>query len=125
MSGAYPAFVLSSFRPINVLKGKIQEQTRNISFRKGLVVVQFILALLLIVAALVVQEQVEYIQNKNLGLNKENLLVINQDAQVSEKYDVLKNELLAKQTIKGVTTAGPNPVNISASTGGVSWKEKQ
>ncbi len=124
LSGIYPALILSSFKPINVLKGKIKEQTSSISFRKGLVIAQFVLALLLIVAALVVQQQVEYIQNKNLGLNKENLLVINQDAQVSEKYEALKNELLAKQTIKGVTTAGPNPVNISASTGGVSWEGK-
>ena len=123
-SGTYPAFVLSAFKPINTLKGKIREQTSNISFRKGLVIMQFVLALLLIVAALVVQQQVNYIQNKNLGLNKENLLVINQDASVSEKYTTLKNELLASNTIKAVTTAGPNPLDNQASTGGVFWEGK-
>lgn len=124
LSGIYPAFVLAAYKPINVLKGKVKEQTNNISFRKGLVIVQFVLALLLIVAALVVQQQVNYIQNKNLGLNKENLLVINQDAAVSQKYEVLKNELLAKKNIKGVTTAGPNPMDNNASTGGVFWEGK-
>lgn len=124
LSGTYPAFVLSGFKPINTLKGKIREQSGNISFRKGLVIMQFVLALLLIVAALVVQQQVDYIQNKNLGLNKENLLVINQDAAVSEKYTTLRNELLASNTIKAVTTAGPNPLDNQASTGGVFWEGK-
>jgi ABC-type antimicrobial peptide transport system permease subunit len=124
LSGAYPAFVLSSFRPINALKNKVKQGTQTISFRKALVVLQFVLALLLIVGAFVVKEQVEYVMNKNLGISKDHILTIHQDEALTEKYDVLKNDLLSKEGITGVTLAGPDPLNMQASTGGVSWPGK-
>ena len=125
LSGTYPAFILSSFRPINTLKGKIAEHSGGISFRKGLVIVQFILALLLIVGALVIQEQVDFIKNKNLGINKDNLMVLHHDEKISAKMDALRNELLAQEAIVKVTSAGPSPIDIQASTSGVSWPGKR
>ncbi|HMQ46881.1 MAG TPA: ABC transporter permease [Saprospiraceae bacterium] len=125
LSGAYPAFVLAAFRPIQILKGKINEHSSKALFRKGLVVVQFVLALLLIVGSLVVQQQVHFIKNKNLGINKDNLIVIPKDENISEKYEVLRTELLAQEGIAKVTTAGPTPIDLQASTSGVSWPDKR
>ena len=124
LSGAYPAFVISSFKPVEALKGKAQEQKKTISFRKGLVVLQFGLTMLLIVAAIIVRQQVNYINQKDLGIAKEHLISIHQDQELTKKYDALKGELIASSTIADVTLVGPSPLDISASTSNVIWPGK-
>ena len=125
LSGAYPAFILSSFSPKFVLKGRLSLPAGNTSLRKGLVVTQFALALFLIVGALVVQQQVDYVLNKNLGLSKDNMLVLNKEDAMGEKFDLLRNELKGKPGIDKITTAGPTPIDLQASTSGVQWPGKQ
>lgn len=124
LSGFYPALVISSFRPIAALKGQGQEQKNTISLRKSLVVLQFGLTCLLIVAALTVRLQIEYINQKDLGIAKEQLVSIHQDKVLTDKYEVLRNELLASNAIEDVTLAGPSPLNMVASSSGVSWPGK-
>lgn len=124
LSGVYPSLVISSFRPIAALKGQGQEQKNTISLRKSLVVLQFGLTCLLIVAALTVRLQIEYINQKDLGIAKEQLVSIHQDKVLTDKYEVLRNELLASNAIEDVTLAGPSPLNMVASSSGVSWPGK-
>ncbi len=124
LSGFYPAFVISSFKTVDALKGRAQEKKKTISFRKGLVVLQFGLALLMIVAAIIVKLQVDYINKKDLGIAKDHIVFTHQDQKLTEKYDVLRNELLTSNAIEEVTLAGPFPLDMGASTSGVNWPGK-
>ncbi|MEM6963824.1 MAG: ABC transporter permease [Bacteroidota bacterium] len=125
LSGTYPAFVLSSFRPAEVLKGKIQSRSAGIGLRKGLVIIQFVLAILLVVGAFVIREQVHYIQNKNLGISKDNLIVMERGTAIGNNYRVLKDELLKAPGIDKVTMGPATPIDIPSSSSGVSWRGKR
>ncbi len=125
LSGAYPSFVLSSFKPVNALKGISKEQRGTTSLRKGLVVLQFGLSILLIVAAIVVKQQVDYINQKDLGISKSHIVSIHQDQELTKNYTVLRNELITAVGIEGTTLAGPSPLDMGASsTQGVHWNGK-
>ena len=125
LSGVYPAFVLSSYRTIHVLKGRVTETFRHISLRKSLVVVQFVLSLILIAGAMVIQQQINYIKNKNLGLDQDHLIYLSKEDKESSQYDLLQTELLQYPSIATVTSSSHNPTEVGASTTGVQWDGKR
>ena len=125
LSGTYPAFVLSSFLPTEILRGKVNSQSRRIGLRKGLVIIQFVLALLLVVSAFVIKQQVQYIQDKNLGMSKDNLIMIERGEELSNNYEVLKDKLLQAPGIDKVTIGPATPLDIQSSSTGVSWPGKR
>ncbi|TMU55201.1 FtsX-like permease family protein [Flagellimonas algicola] len=124
LSAVYPSFIISSFKPVAALKGLGKEQKSTTSFRKGLVVLQFSLALLLIISALVIQKQVDFVNQKDLGIAKNHIISIHQDEVLTQKYEALKNELMASEGIADVTLVGPSPLSTPASSSGVSWPGK-
>lgn len=125
LSGTYPAFFLSRLRPEIIFKQQKTFGSKNAISRQALVTSQFILSVILIIGAIVVKQQVEYIQNKDLGLNKEDIIEISKDSLLSDKYASLKNELLQHPEIADVTLAGPNPMDLGASTAAVEWPAKR
>ncbi len=125
LSGVYPAIVISSFKPVEALKGSRQEKKDTISLRKGLVVLQFGLTVLLMVSAIIVKQQVSFINEKDLGIARDHIVSIHQDGKLTEKYETLKNELIASNSIEDVTLAGPSPLDINASSSGIVWPKKE
>ena len=93
-------------------------------FREGLVVFQFILSVALIVGTIVISKQVNYIQTKNLGFDRENLIYIPMEGDLVPKYPTFKEEALKMPGIKSITRISNAPSNFGSSTGDVKWEGK-
>ncbi|TFF39680.1 ABC transporter permease [Mucilaginibacter psychrotolerans] len=94
ISGIYPALFMSSFIPAKVLKGMLKVGSGNISFRQVLVVLQFSISIILIVATAVVFQQLQYIQNKALGFNKDNIITMNYERSLTPQYAAFREDLI-------------------------------
>lgn len=124
ISGIYPALYLSSIRPLAVLKGETLSGKGNGRMRQVLVVVQFTLSILIAILAVSMFLQLKFLQDKELGFDKNNLICIPMPEAMKPKYYSLKSELQNEPLVLGVTASRSNPVMIGSNSGGADWDGK-
>lgn len=106
ISGMYPAFYLSAISTVDALKGSVKSGPGSMNMRKVMVAFQFFISIAVIISTLLMKDQVEFLNNKDLGFNKENVIIIAiQDAAVNSKAEAIKNTLMKNPDIIGVTDA--------------------
>ena len=124
LSGTYPALMLSGFRPIEVLRGRFFSGGRGSVLRKTLVVFQFSLSIILIIGAVAMTKQLQYMREKNLGYDKEQLIYIPLRGETQHRYASFKETLGKDPLILGVSGTFQPPTFMSANGGGAEWEGK-
>lgn len=121
LAGSYPALYLSSLNPVRILKGALKSEAGSAWVRQGLVVFQFGLSVVLIVGMIVIYRQVGFVQSKNLGFDRENLVYFPIEGELFNKFDLLKTRLSQIAGVKQVTHMTATPASNGNGTDGISW----
>jgi ABC-type antimicrobial peptide transport system permease subunit len=124
LAGIYPAITLSSFKPLEAMKGKLSGIGNKGNFRKVLVVVQFSFSIMLITSTIIIGKQLKYIREKNLGYDKQNVFGFWM-RNINGHYDAAVAELLKQPGISGVTESGADIINNSSGSSDVDWDGKR
>jgi hypothetical protein len=124
LAGLYPAFFLSSFNSVKILKGTFKLGNKGNTLRQGLVVFQFVLSMILIGATIVVYQQIQYIKNKDLGVQRENLVFFPVTPGIKEHFDAYRTALLNQPGIQAVSLSSQNPLSVGSSSHGLEWDGK-
>lgn len=125
ISGLYPAAFLSRFKTLMALKGKIDRRGAGGTgavLRRGMVVFQFVMAGGLIFATLIISQQVDYIFNNDKNIDRNNIIVLNNDDQLIYKFESFRAALLSSPSIEEVTSIGQLPINVTSTTGDPEWE---
>ncbi len=124
LAGIYPAITLSSFKPLEAMKGKLSGVGGKNNFRKVLVVVQFSFSIILITSTIIISKQLKYIREKNLGYDKQNVFSFSMH-NMNDHYEAAVSELLKDPGILGVTESGADIIINSSATTDLDWDGKR
>jgi putative ABC transport system permease protein len=125
LAGLYPAFVMSSLKTVRVLKGQLNDpMSGSQRLRKSLLVVQLSISIGIIIFCGVLYLQLNYVTQKNLGFDRENMIRVEPTARLFQKFEVFKNQLINHSSITHLAAANMNPLHAQGSNTGVSWAGK-
>ena len=125
VAGSYPALFLSSFNPIRALKNQVTKNAGNAGIvRKGLVVIQFAVSVIIIIAVVVVYHQIQHTKNRDLGFNKNNVMYVPATAGLTKNYSSLKQDILNTNSVTAVSLGAFSPMAMYTNGGGWTWEGK-
>lgn len=124
VAGSYPAFYLSSFNPTQVLKSIKQKSGSAAWIRKGLVVTQFTVSIVLIISTIIIFQQIRHVKNRDLGYNKDNLISVDARGDITRNFDVIRQELLNSGLIEEAGLNSYNTMNVGNNGSGYDWQGK-
>lgn len=126
LAGSYPAFYLSSFKPVKVLKGAYRAGKSAATFRRALVVLQFAVSVVLIISTIAVQTQIKFARDRPMGYDMQNTIMIwSNSPDFRGKYDLLRSELISSQAVVNMSESSSPLTSIFSHDGDISWEGKE
>jgi putative ABC transport system permease protein len=125
LAGTYPSLYLSSFNPVTVFKGlRIGKNSIITYVRKGLVVTQFVISIILIISTIIIYRQLQHVKDRNLGYKKENVLLTSLNGNMKEHIPAIHDQLMATGVVENASASNSRVLNIGSSSGDFEWKGK-
>lgn len=117
LSGIYPALVLTTFKPIEVIKGKVSKSKGSLIARRAMLIFQFVISMIMIVGTIIIFQQIEYVKHADLGFNQKNIIVSRTGKNIAHEGMHFKNELLAVSGVENISVSQSLPGQVKSSMG--------
>jgi putative ABC transport system permease protein len=125
LAGSYPSFYLSSFNPISIFRGmKIGKNSSVAIIRKGLVITQFVISIVLIIATIVIYQQIQHVKSRQLGYDKENIVLLSLRGNMNERFNTIRNELIATGYVRNAAKSNSRVLDLNSSSQNFNWQGK-
>ncbi|HYE53790.1 MAG TPA: ABC transporter permease [Chitinophagaceae bacterium] len=125
LAGSYPSFYLSSFNPVTIFRGmRIGKNSSVAMIRRGLVVTQFVFSIGFIISTIIIYQQIQHVKSRQLGYDKENLVLLSLRGKMQERFEPIKNDLLASGMVRNAAMSNSRVLELNSSSQDFSWQGK-